>query len=355
MCRWFAYISPTEPCLLSDVLITPANSISKQCSEHYLPKLLPHDKDKDLDQSSDELLRMRNSLLNMDGLGVAWYTKANSSYIKHVAGPRPALYKSQSPPINDFNFKSLCENTETHCVFAHIRASSGSVVTQVNSHPFVFGRHVFMHNGVVSNFSSIRREMTDLMSFDAYCNVIGSTDSEHAAALYMTNLTNHGAKVTWEKAYSLDAMFTALRKTVLQILQLQHDKLGAAANTPNSLNFCTTDGTSLLAIRFRNHATQQPPSLYWSEFAGRTLNTKFPGHPDSKDMVNEEAMWGEAETMGKHTIVASEPTTFDEKEWHLISRNCALLVDGEGVEREVEIEYDEHLNAKDPKFDGEAA
>jgi hypothetical protein len=71
MCRWFAYISPTEPCLLSDVLITPANSISKQCSEHYLPKLLPHKKDKDLDHTSDELLRMRNSLLNMDGLGVA--------------------------------------------------------------------------------------------------------------------------------------------------------------------------------------------------------------------------------------------------------------------------------------------
>jgi len=71
MCRWFAYISPTEPCLLSDVLITPDNSISKQCSEHYLPKLLPHNEEKDLDDSPDELMRMRNSLLNMDGLGIA--------------------------------------------------------------------------------------------------------------------------------------------------------------------------------------------------------------------------------------------------------------------------------------------
>lgn len=71
MCRWFAYISPTEPCLLSDVLITPVNSISKQCSEHYLPNLLPHGGEKELDHTSDELLRMRNSLLNMDGLGIA--------------------------------------------------------------------------------------------------------------------------------------------------------------------------------------------------------------------------------------------------------------------------------------------
>jgi glutamine amidotransferase len=207
-----------------------------------------------------------------------------------------------------------------------------------------------MHNGVISNFSAIRRDMTDLLSFDAYCNVLGSTDSEHAAALYMTNLTNHGDKKSWNKPYPLKAMFTAVCKTLVQILTLQKTKVGEA-NTPNSLNFCVTDGTKLLAIRFRNHVTQQPPSLYWSEFAGRTLNTKYPGHPDSKDFVNEESTLDASEKIGKHTIVASEPTTYDEKEWHLIRRNHALLVDEDGVEREVEIEYDAELNARDPRFD----
>lgn len=285
--------------------------------------------------------------LNSQTLG---YTNAASSYLKHVTGPRPSLYKSQSPPINDFNFKSLCSNTESYCVFAHIRATSGSVVTPVNSHPFVFGRHVFMHNGVISNFSAIRRDLTDLLSFDAYCNIFGSTDSEHAAALYMTNLTSAGGKESWETEYPLEAMLAAMQKTVVQILQLQHDRLGAS-NTPNSLNFCTTDGTKLLAIRFRNHATQQPPSLYWSETAGRALNTKFPGHPDGQAFTNAEAVCGEDEAFGKHTIVASEPTTYDENEWNLISRNCALLVDEQGVETQVEIQYDETLNAADPKFE----
>lgn len=51
-------------------------------------------------------------------------------------------------------------------------------------------------------------------------------------------------------------------------------------------------------------------------------------------------------------IVASEPTTYDEQEWHLIKANHALLVDEEGEEREMKIDYDEHLNAGDPKFDG---
>jgi hypothetical protein len=81
------------------VLITPANSLFKQVSEHYLPGLLPHGDDRDLDDNTDELRRMRESLLNIDGVGVAWYTNAATSYIKQIDGPRPALYKSQSPPI----------------------------------------------------------------------------------------------------------------------------------------------------------------------------------------------------------------------------------------------------------------
>jgi glutamine amidotransferase len=284
----------------------------------------------------------------MDGLGIAWYTEASQNYIKSIDGPRPALYKSQQPPSNDFNFKSLCNNTESKCVFAHIRATSGSVVTQVNSHPFVFGRHVFMHNGVISNFTDVRRDMSHMFSYDAFSNVLGSTDSEHAAALYMTNLTNHGDKNTWEKQYPLQEMADALVKTIIQILEVQQ-KLGPK-NAPNSLNFCTTDGCRMVAIRFRNHASQQPPSLYWSEFAGRTLNQKFPGSPDAPEDVNHEAVLGEAERIGKHTIIASEPTTYDEGEWNLISKNCLLTVDEFGIETEIPMQYDQVLNAKDPVF-----
>lgn len=303
-----------------------------------------------MDQSSDALLRMRNSLLNMDGLGIAWYTDAATSYVNDIDGPRPALYKSQAPAINDFNFRSLCENTETNCLFAHIRATSGTAVTQINSHPFVFGRHVFMHNGAISTFSAIRRDMTDLMSYDAYCNVFGTTDSEHAAALYLTNLTG-GGKDTWQKTYPLDQMLQAMVKTVMQIMELQK-RIAGDGRRPNSLNFCTSDGTKMLAIRFRNHATEQPPSLYWSEFAGKLLNSKYPGSPDSPDSTNESAVKGEEDKIGKHTIIASEPTTYDETMWHLIGRNCALTVDEAGQEREVPIGYGSELNARDPDYDG---
>ena len=189
--------------------------------------------------------------------------------------------------------------------------------------------------------------MTDLLSYDAYVNVLGSTDSEHAAALYISNLTNQGTKDTWEKEYPITSMLDSITKTVIQIMELQQKTLGDK-KAPNSLNFCATDGKKMVAIRFRNHATQQPPSLYWSEFAGKTLNQKFPGSPDSADATNDLATKGADEKIGKHTIIASEPTTYDDAEWHLIGANCALTVDEEGVEKESPIKYDPSLNAIDP-------
>ncbi|KAI1343249.1 N-terminal nucleophile aminohydrolase [Xylariaceae sp. FL0016] len=345
MCRWFAYISPVEPTLLADVLLTPENAITKQCSEHYLPYLLPHGEEKELDDAPDALLRMRNSLLNMDGLGIAWYTGAASAYVAGTEGPRPALYKSASPPTNDFNFRSLCENTEASCLLAHIRATSGSVVAPVNSHPFVFGRHAFMHNGVVADFARVRRDMMDLMAYDAYENVRGSTDSEHAAALYMTHLAGLAhTRDAWERSYPLDAMGEALRRTVVAILELQHQTLGGRA-AANSLNFCATDGRKMVACRFRNHASQQPPSLYWSEFAGKDLNQKYPGDPNSSHAGDRQEEEAGGQRIGKHTIIASEPTTFDESEWHLIKKNHILTVDEKGTETEVPLEYGSELDA----------
>ncbi|KAK7050829.1 hypothetical protein VNI00_004940 [Paramarasmius palmivorus] len=63
MCRWFAYISDKEACLLEDVLIRPTHSIVKQVEDHYLPKLFHHvDKESDKEQRLD--IRARNLYFN---------------------------------------------------------------------------------------------------------------------------------------------------------------------------------------------------------------------------------------------------------------------------------------------------
>lgn len=132
-----------------------------------------------------------------------------------------------------------------------------------------------MHNGVVSDFVTISRDMVDLMDDDVYANIAGSTDSEHFAALYMTYLTDGKGKESWEKQYTVHQMRDAMRKTIGTVVRLQRKKLGDKAE-PNSLNLATTDGSQLVAFRFRNHAIEQPPSLYWSNTAGVTLNRKYP-------------------------------------------------------------------------------
>jgi len=132
-----------------------------------------------------------------------------------------------------------------------------------------------MHNGVIADFVSICRDMVNLIDDDTYAHISGSTDSEHFAALYVSYLTNGKGKVSWETEYSVTQMRDAMRKAMGTVVKLQREKLGEKAQ-PNSLNTCATDGERLVAFRCRNHTIEQPPSLYWSQRAGVTLNRKFP-------------------------------------------------------------------------------
>lgn len=341
MCRWFAYISSEEPCLLEDVLITPKHSLCQQVHEHYLPQLLAHDPEN-LNQG-DKLIAARNSLFNIDGLGLCWYSRTRSDYTKGIEGLWPALYKTVSPPLNDYNFRSICANTETLACFGHIRAASGTAIAQVNNHPFVFGIHAFMHNGVVSNFMAIKRDIAALIDDDAYANVLGSTDSEHIAALYISYLTKGKGKDMWQWEHPAEDMAAALHKAVITIITMQKKVLGAKA-VPNSLNLAVTDGRRLVAYRFRNHKTEEPPSLYYSTKAGITLNRKYSKSVNGE--TNSDSTKA-PEEHGRHVIVASEPTTYEEEEWKLIPRNSCLIVEANANMVVNDIPYDDNWNAED--------
>jgi len=238
------------------------------------------------------------------------------------------LYKTIQPPGNDTNFLSLVSNMSTLALFAHIRMAT-SAVHEYNNHPFAFGRHLFMHNGSVANFTLIRRDLCALMSPQAFAAIQGSTDSEHVGALYMTYLA---ANDDWEKEYPIKEMKVALDKAISTVLRLQKKLPPAVRDEANSLNLCTTDGDQLLAVRFRNHPIEQPPSLYYSTTAGVTLNRKYPDHPDGEAAevqadVRPAGQRKAAEEHGDHVIVASEPSTYKKEDWHLIPKNTAVLVD----------------------------
>ncbi|KAI9652987.1 MAG: hypothetical protein M1821_007740 [Bathelium mastoideum] len=348
MCRWFAYISHSEPCLLEDVLINPKHSLSKQVHEHYLPKLIHHHSDIDVHDQQKQI-DARNALFNIDGLGVAWYTSAKSDFNTLTGGVlseglRPAMYKTTQPPLNDFNFRSISANTSTLCCFAHIRAASATAIASVNNHPFIFGRHTFMHNGVVSNFVQIQRQLSQDIHDDAFENIHGSTDSEHIAALYITYLTEGGGRAAWEKTYETHVMVDAMQRVIQKVIKLQNDTPGTQ-RLPNSLNLAATDGQTLVTCRFRNHKTEEPPSLYVSTTAGVNLNRKYPERADGSE--NPAAVKAKEEHE-EHVIVASEPSTYKASDWELIKKNHILTYDTSGV-KTVQVKYEDWWDAEDPQ------
>ena len=243
--------------------------------------------------------------------------------------------------MHDGNFQIICANTATKALFAHVRAASASSVVFVNNHPFAFGRHIFTHNGFLPHYDSISRGMCNLIDEDAYKNIQGSTDSEHFAALYMTYLTQGRGRGSWEETYSTESMTLALLKTMVTVVSLQKGKWGDEA-AANSLNIAVTDGSVLVAMRFRNHATEQPPSLYYSDTAGITMNRKYPDHPDGKENTTA---YKTPDQHGKHIIIASERSTYHRKDWHLIPKNCFVMMQADGTINTQAIQYAADLDA----------
>lgn len=236
-------------------------------------------------------------------------------------------YKVLRQPLTDPIFQSICANTESLTVFAHIRAASGeTAITNYNCHPFTYGRWSFMHNGVVAHFSQIKRHFVHAISQEALDLVKGTTDSEHLGALFFTYLEENKGAQAWDRSHTLKEVKQALESAIAKTLEIQKQVVSADKLEASSLNVAITDGEQLLTIRFRNHATQHPPSLYFSTTAGVSLNRKFPGDPDRHGVDNGKQNLKGAGEHGDHVIVASEPSTFHSADWTLIEKNECVMV-----------------------------
>ncbi|KIM47095.1 hypothetical protein M413DRAFT_422785, partial [Hebeloma cylindrosporum] len=233
-----------------------------------------------------------SQFVNADGFGVTWYTDARSQFnplkdesnpgeqavghnrMRNIYGPHPAMYKTTiAQPLYDPSFLSLCANISSKCIFAHLRGAGGPPIATTNNHPFVFGRHCFMHNGWISDFREIRKEMLSHISEGFTAMIEGGTDSEHLAAIYMSYLCEpadfHGA----DKSYPASSMWKALKSAIQTVEDIQR-KRGKTAE--NFLNICATDGESLLALCYRtkNSPSTPPFDLWLSVDVADTLNRK---------------------------------------------------------------------------------
>ncbi|BFV55024.1 class II glutamine amidotransferase [Kitasatospora sp. CMC57] len=153
MCRWLVYSG--TPMLLDTILYKPAHSL--------------------IDQSLHSKLGVETT--NGDGFGIGWYTDNDDS---------PALLRDVGPAWNNRNLREVAEHVRSPLFFAHIRASTGTAVQQSNCHPFRHGHWMFMHNGAITDFHLMRRDLTLLVDPALYADIEGTTDSEVMFYLALT-------------------------------------------------------------------------------------------------------------------------------------------------------------------------
>jgi predicted glutamine amidotransferase len=224
MCRWIAYRGETIP--LEQYVTAPAHSLVVQ-SQRALES---------------------TAATNGDGFGMGWYGEH----------PEPGLYREVRPAWSDENLRYLCRHIRSHLYFAHVRASTGTPITRPNCHPFACGRWMFMHNGMIGNWSRLRRKVEALIPDEVYGSRIGTTDSE---AVFLA-IIGAGA--------DQDPIAATAR-----VLALLTDMVSSNDyNEPLRFTSALTNGRDLYAFRYATNDSAN--SLYYRESGGNVLVVSEP-------------------------------------------------------------------------------
>jgi predicted glutamine amidotransferase len=212
MCRWLAYSG--SPIRLEELLVKRERSL--------------------IDQSLHA--RLGATTTNGDGFGVGWYEQ----------GEPPRVYRSIHPAWNDRNLRELAAGVSSPLFFAHIRASTGTAIQETNTHPFRYGGWLWMHNGLIREFSRVKRELVLAVDDSLFPSIEGTTDSETMFYLALT----FGLE---------DDPVTAVERMV-GFVEETGERQGV--ELPIQMTIATTDGETVWSFRYSSEGDSR--SLYFS-------------------------------------------------------------------------------------------
>ena len=72
------------------------------------------------------------------------------------------------PAWNDRNLRQLAGHVESHLFIAHVRATTGTPVQPTNCHPFVHGKWLWAHNGLVADWLKVKHDITFAVDPELY-------------------------------------------------------------------------------------------------------------------------------------------------------------------------------------------
>jgi len=187
---------------------------------------------------------------NGDGFGIGWYG----------VGKTPGVFHSVEPAWNDRNLRDVAGHIESPLVLAHIRASSGSPIQQTNCHPFRHGRWLWMHNGLIGEFPTVKRDLSLAVDPALYPEIEGSTDSEVFFHLALTLGLEDDPPGAVERAVGL----------------IEETGRRHGVEHPIQMTVATTDGTELWVFRYSSEGRSR--SLFFSTDV-TTLKHQYPDNP----------------------------------------------------------------------------
>jgi glutamine amidotransferase len=173
---------------------------------------------------------------NGDGFGVGWYGEDET----------PRVYRSTHPAWNDRNLKELAAGISSPLFFAHIRASTGSAIQETNTHPFRYGKWLWMHNGLIRDFKTVHRELVNKIDDSLFNSIEGTTDSETMFYLALT------FGLESDPVGAVEQMVGVVEETAER-----HE-----IENPIQMTIATTDGQSIWAFRYSSEGDSR--SLWFS-------------------------------------------------------------------------------------------
>jgi glutamine amidotransferase len=142
--------------------------------------------------------------------------------------------------------------------FAHVRASTGTAIQQTNCHPFRHGRWMWMHNGAITDFQRLRRDLCLAIDPALFACLEGSTDSEVMFFLALTFGLDQDAPAA-----------VARMAGTVERLGREH-----GVEYPLQMTIAVTDGIRLWAFRYSSQGNSR--SLFYSS----RVDTVRALHPD---------------------------------------------------------------------------
>ncbi|WP_433616475.1 class II glutamine amidotransferase [Dactylosporangium sp. CA-139114] len=267
MCRWLAYSGSSL--LIEELLYKPDHSL--------------------IDQSRHARLGVDTT--NGDGFGVGWYG----------VGDVPGLLRSISPAWSDRNLRELAGHVSSPLFFAHVRSSTGTPVQQTNCHPFRYGRWLWMHNGSIARFATLRRDLMLAVDAEFFPAIEGSTDSELMFFLALT----FGLRDDPPGAVARMVGF-------VEAVALRHD-----VADPVQMTVATSDGSTVWAFRYSTQ--HQSRSLFYSTET-RSLRMLHPEIPALRLLSDESR------------LVVSEPLVDLPGFWNEMPESSySIIADGQDV------------------------